>query len=290
MKKSSIGIAIALALGATGAQAVTFNFDNSTAAGVNGTDFNFSCNTSNFLAGREFRMCDPSGALGGGLPLQKNPISGGEQWLFNAAGAMTGVTGTAVTGGLTLGPYGNTSTSVLGYIDSGAVDPSSDRFGGPGLDQGANFFGNPFGFLAPYIGSDAVTPNSNGTSGTGADIGVGVGQYTATGANTFEVHFDVLEAQWSGAHFMLGQDGGAGVTFYGTLSGTEYTMWAEELIDASEDKASAGFAGWTAEWYYHGTLDGFVAPPAVPVPAAVWLFGSGLLGLVGVARRKKSTV
>ena len=30
------------------------------------------------------------------------------------------------------------------------------------------------------------------------------------------------------------------------------------------------------------------APPAVPVPAAVWLFGSGLLGLVGVARRRKS--
>jgi len=26
--------------------------------------------------------------------------------------------------------------------------------------------------------------------------------------------------------------------------------------------------------------------PAVPVPAAVWLFGSGILGLVGVARRK----
>jgi hypothetical protein len=25
----------------------------------------------------------------------------------------------------------------------------------------------------------------------------------------------------------------------------------------------------------------------VPVPAAAWLFGSGLLGLVGVARRKK---
>ena len=29
---------------------------------------------------------------------------------------------------------------------------------------------------------------------------------------------------------------------------------------------------------------------AVPVPAAVWLFGSGLLGLVGVARRKKAEV
>jgi hypothetical protein len=28
--------------------------------------------------------------------------------------------------------------------------------------------------------------------------------------------------------------------------------------------------------------------PVVPIPAAVWLFGSGLLGLVGMARRKKA--
>jgi len=36
-------------------------------------------------------------------------------------------------------------------------------------------------------------------------------------------------------------------------------------------------------------FDSFVPTPtaAVPVPAAVWLFGSGLLGLVGIARRKK---
>lgn len=30
-----------------------------------------------------------------------------------------------------------------------------------------------------------------------------------------------------------------------------------------------------------------LSAPNVPIPAAVWLFGSGLLGLVGVARRKK---
>ena len=34
------------------------------------------------------------------------------------------------------------------------------------------------------------------------------------------------------------------------------------------------------------TFNGTVS--AVPVPAAVWLFGSGLLGLVGVARRRKA--
>lgn len=32
----------------------------------------------------------------------------------------------------------------------------------------------------------------------------------------------------------------------------------------------------------------YASPSPVPVPAAVWLFGSGLLGLVGMARRKKA--
>lgn len=36
-------------------------------------------------------------------------------------------------------------------------------------------------------------------------------------------------------------------------------------------------------WAVH---DGDVS--AVPIPAAVWLFGSGLIGLIGIARRKKA--
>jgi len=39
----------------------------------------------------------------------------------------------------------------------------------------------------------------------------------------------------------------------------------------------------------HGIfLDNMVFDSPVPVPAAVWLFGSGLIGLIGIARRKKS--
>jgi len=34
----------------------------------------------------------------------------------------------------------------------------------------------------------------------------------------------------------------------------------------------------------------FTAPSEVPVPAAVWLFGTGLAGLVGVSRKKKQTL
>jgi len=32
----------------------------------------------------------------------------------------------------------------------------------------------------------------------------------------------------------------------------------------------------------------FIATSAVPIPAAAWLFGSGLLGLIGIARRNKA--
>jgi len=35
---------------------------------------------------------------------------------------------------------------------------------------------------------------------------------------------------------------------------------------------------------------GVVPPASVPVPAALWLFGSGLLGLIGVARREQRTI
>lgn len=37
-----------------------------------------------------------------------------------------------------------------------------------------------------------------------------------------------------------------------------------------------------------GTVSYVGAVSAVPVPAAVWLFGSGLLGLIGIGRRKKA--
>ena len=43
--------------------------------------------------------------------------------------------------------------------------------------------------------------------------------------------------------------------------------------------------GWTLTFD-----DGALSPNVVvPIPAAAWLFGSGLLGLIGMSRRKKVT-
>ena len=56
-------------------------------------------------------------------------------------------------------------------------------------------------------------------------------------------------------------------------------------IDYTATFQNTGFSG----TQYFLRLTGIVSAAPVPVPAAVWLFGSGLLGLIGVARRKSSS-
>ena len=51
--------------------------------------------------------------------------------------------------------------------------------------------------------------------------------------------------------------------------------------------AFAGIAACTG--LSDGTGFDLVGTTVVPVTAAVWLFGSGLIGLIGFARRKQST-
>jgi hypothetical protein len=63
-------------------------------------------------------------------------------------------------------------------------------------------------------------------------------------------------------------------------------LGATDVSDLSGTPISNTFAG---KWHINdatGTVS-YVGVSAVPVPAAIWLFGSGLLGLVGISRRKK---
>ena len=48
--------------------------------------------------------------------------------------------------------------------------------------------------------------------------------------------------------------------------------------------------GGTVDVWTYGISADYTKPviSAIPVPAAVWLFGSGLVGLIGIARRKKA--
>jgi len=48
-------------------------------------------------------------------------------------------------------------------------------------------------------------------------------------------------------------------------------------------------SNWSNTSFNVGDLRFVVTGTVVPIPAAVWLFGSGLLGLVGIARRRRKT-
>ena len=69
---------------------------------------------------------------------------------------------------------------------------------------------------------------------------------------------------------------------------------ADPLVQDSVVFVLSGATGLTMDdisdvsFQYGTSFDEPNIPTVVPVPAAVWLFGSGLLGLVGIARRKKT--
>jgi hypothetical protein len=70
----------------------------------------------------------------------------------------------------------------------------------------------------------------------------------------------------------------------GTVATVNYQNQPDNLVD------SIGISGVdvngfdSGDWYYLT----YASWTLVPVPASVWLFGSGLIGLIGIARRKKS--
>jgi hypothetical protein len=83
----------------------------------------------------------------------------------------------------------------------------------------------------------------------------------------------------------LGQ--GSGQAFQATLDTTNAGGFLATYTLTLSDAANIGAASSQSTYTLYLTLKGnVIAVTSVPVPDAVWLFGTGLVGLVGISRRK----
>jgi len=274
-KKTLIASSVALALGAPAAHAAL-----STDVFGPYTWFSDSAN---------FTMLDGNGYVVGGT----NDVA--MSWDGNAFTANSDYTGPGSTSNITA----NSTNAFFGYTwtahDIQVFTPGTYSFdttlGG----------GNPeSGILSATVGATQLGMHMlfdwNGNLNidvfvvaTGSSVyGAGIGRSTALAKTT---------AGYNGCD-------GAGYTsqnianclYDGKAFGTDGKpagdkIWMLATVDGNSDgimgipmAISGPFAGFNAG--FNATLA--PTPKAVPVPAAVWLFGTGLMGLVGVARRKKS--
>jgi hypothetical protein len=149
---------------------------------------------------------------------------------------------------------------------------------GTATTQGASHVG------APTAGdTNAITAPWGFFGNTGSDYTlVGI-----TGSTTAGLDMSGWTVTWAGipAINMTGGAWGTGFTSgianfsWSGVYGTAYTLDYTATVPVGDP---SGFGG--VKYSLH--LEGIVNEAVVPVPAAAWLFGSGLMGLVGVARRK----
>ncbi|VAW64792.1 hypothetical protein MNBD_GAMMA11-824 [hydrothermal vent metagenome] len=127
---------------------------------------------------------------------------------------------------------------------------------------------NPWAFAGP-LGVHQSTSNTRIISASG---------------DTATIDFSGWGASWNGIpNINLGTGNSNGIATITCDTGSGCANGAGYVLDYSATLPSNAANYGNVKYKLH--LEGTIS--AVPVPAAVWLFGSGLIGLTGMARRKR---
>lgn len=147
----------------------------------------------------------------------------------------------------------------------------------------------------------SVSPQENGSDGSAsADFTLTIDDGITSGALFDQTFIHSVSCSGSGPctnadttfDFEIFDDAFSAAVLAGYQGMSTYNVTVSQLIDLSATSAggsdsgfaSASFAGgWQGSIAVTYTYDEVV----VPIPAAAWLFGSGLLGLLGTVKRKR---
>jgi len=246
-------------------------------------------------------------------PVSSAALSYSQDWEGNTAGAAGGVGDGWI--------IGNVDNTTGGQWFAGLAAPTQVGAWADFVDEGGAAQGNTQLSAFTDYNNNAIFAGNNVVGFLYKDLGTVTSDMVGT---TYAFSFDGKWGNIDGSGLndpgdanayitILTQDGNFNTQFNGTFNYTGLPgdgSWGGGSVEVpiiadyvgsllqigfshetNLDLPAAGTNDWDTAVYYDNLCfssdGGASCVSAVPVPAAVWLFGSGLLGLVGVARRRK---
>jgi hypothetical protein len=169
---------------------------------------------------------------------------------------------------------------------------SGGTFAHIGMFNGVNFDASAFSYSGAISGTQAMTGSSDSFSAANVDfsgvsgnvVGVGLWGLDLLAGSNEAIVLNVNYSDSSTQSYNITLNGDASFTpeYFGLYSNDTSQLITSISLYGTDD------TGAQRAWLIDDlTVITAGSVPSVPVPAAAWLFGSGLVGLVGVARRKR---